>query len=100
MRGLARQDCDEPGARHPLTRHSSEEEMCVPSDIVTDGTVEFRLSPTTRSSGRQRARAGLTVRYRSDVDVAISGARGLLGSALAASLRADGHRVMRFARGG
>jgi uncharacterized protein len=34
------------------------------------------------------------------VDVAISGARGLLGSALAASLRADGHRVLRFVRGG
>lgn len=34
------------------------------------------------------------------MDVAISGASGLLGSALAASLRADGHRVLRFARGG
>jgi len=34
------------------------------------------------------------------VDVAISGARGLLGSALATSLRTDGHRVLRFARGG
>ena len=34
------------------------------------------------------------------MDVAISGARGLLGSALAASLRADGHRVLQFARGG
>ncbi len=32
--------------------------------------------------------------------MAISGARGLLGSALAASLRADGHRVLRFVRGG
>jgi len=34
------------------------------------------------------------------VDVAISGASGLLGSALAASLQADGHRVVRFVRGG
>jgi uncharacterized protein (TIGR01777 family) len=34
------------------------------------------------------------------VDVAISGASGLLGSALADSLRADGHRVLRFVRGG
>jgi uncharacterized protein len=34
------------------------------------------------------------------VDVAISGASGLLGSALAASLQADGHRVLRFVRGG
>jgi uncharacterized protein (TIGR01777 family) len=34
------------------------------------------------------------------VDVAISGASGLVGSALAASLRADGHRVLRLVRGG
>ncbi len=34
------------------------------------------------------------------MDIAISGARGLLGSALAASLQADGHRVVRFVRGG
>jgi len=34
------------------------------------------------------------------VDVAISGASGLLGTALADSLRADGHRVVRFVRGG
>lgn len=34
------------------------------------------------------------------MDVAISGASGLLGSALAAALRADGHRVLRFVRGG
>jgi hypothetical protein len=34
------------------------------------------------------------------VDVAISGASGLLGSALSASLQADGHRVLRFVRGG
>jgi len=34
------------------------------------------------------------------VDVAISGASGLLGTALAASLSADGHRVLRFKRGG
>jgi uncharacterized protein (TIGR01777 family) len=34
------------------------------------------------------------------VDVAISGASGLLGRALAASLQADGHRVVRFVRGG
>jgi uncharacterized protein (TIGR01777 family) len=34
------------------------------------------------------------------VDVAITGAHGLLGSALAASLRADGHRVLQFTRGG
>ena len=38
--------------------------------------------------------------YISHVDVAISGARGLVGTALAASLRADGHRVLRLARGG
>ena len=34
------------------------------------------------------------------MDVAISGASGLLGSALAASLQADGHHVVRFVRGG
>ncbi len=34
------------------------------------------------------------------MDVAISGASGLLGTALAASLQADGHRVLRFVRGG
>jgi uncharacterized protein (TIGR01777 family) len=34
------------------------------------------------------------------VDVAISGASGLVGSALAASLQADGHRVLRLVRGG
>lgn len=34
------------------------------------------------------------------MDVAISGASGLLGTALADSLRADGHRVVRFVRGG
>jgi uncharacterized protein len=34
------------------------------------------------------------------VDVAISGASGLLGSALAASLQADGHQVLRFVRRG
>ena len=34
------------------------------------------------------------------MDVAISGASGLIGSALSASLRADGHRVLRLARGG
>jgi uncharacterized protein (TIGR01777 family) len=34
------------------------------------------------------------------MDVAISGANGLIGSALSASLRADGHRVLRLARGG
>jgi uncharacterized protein (TIGR01777 family) len=34
------------------------------------------------------------------VDVAISGAHGLLGTALTASLQADGHRVLRFVRGG
>jgi uncharacterized protein (TIGR01777 family) len=34
------------------------------------------------------------------VDVAISGASGLLGSALAASLQADGHHVVRLVRGG
>jgi uncharacterized protein len=34
------------------------------------------------------------------LDVAISGAGGLIGSALAVSLRADGHRVLRLTRGG
>lgn len=34
------------------------------------------------------------------MDVAISGASGLLGSALSTSLRADGHNVLRFVRGG
>ena len=34
------------------------------------------------------------------MDVAISGASGLLGKALAASLVADGHHVLRFVRGG
>jgi uncharacterized protein len=34
------------------------------------------------------------------VDVAISGASGLVGTALTASLQADGHRVVRFVRGG
>ena len=34
------------------------------------------------------------------MDVAISGASGLIGSALSASLRADGHRVLRLTRGG
>ncbi|MDQ1434265.1 MAG: uncharacterized protein QOF59_1081 [Actinomycetota bacterium] len=34
------------------------------------------------------------------MDVAISGASGLLGSALTASLQAEGHRVLRFVRGG
>jgi uncharacterized protein (TIGR01777 family) len=34
------------------------------------------------------------------VDVVISGAGGLIGSALSASLRADGHRVLRLRRGG
>jgi len=34
------------------------------------------------------------------LDVAISGASGLIGSALSKSLRADGHRVLRFSRGG
>ena len=32
------------------------------------------------------------------MDVAISGASGLIGSALSASLRADGHRVLRLTR--
>jgi uncharacterized protein (TIGR01777 family) len=34
------------------------------------------------------------------LDVAISGASGFIGSALSASLRADGHRVIRLTRGG
>jgi uncharacterized protein len=34
------------------------------------------------------------------VDVAITGASGLIGRALSRSLRADGHRVLRFQRGG
>ncbi|HTL87682.1 MAG TPA: TIGR01777 family oxidoreductase [Acidimicrobiia bacterium] len=34
------------------------------------------------------------------MDVVISGAGGLIGSALSASLRADGHRVLRLRRGG
>ena len=34
------------------------------------------------------------------MDVAISGASGLIGSALSKSLRADGHRVLRLSRGG
>lgn len=34
------------------------------------------------------------------MDVAISGASGLIGSALADSLRAEGHRVLRLRRGG
>ena len=34
------------------------------------------------------------------MDVAISGASGLIGSALSASLRADGHRVLHLTRGG
>lgn len=34
------------------------------------------------------------------MDVAITGASGLIGRALSASLRADGHRVLRFQRGG
>jgi uncharacterized protein (TIGR01777 family) len=34
------------------------------------------------------------------LDVAISGASGLIGTALTASLRTDGHRVLRLARGG
>jgi uncharacterized protein (TIGR01777 family) len=34
------------------------------------------------------------------MDVAISGASGLIGSALSASLRVDGHRVLRLVRGG
>jgi len=34
------------------------------------------------------------------MDVAISGASGLIGTALSASLRADGHRVLRLSRGG
>src|SRR5262245_48584560 len=34
------------------------------------------------------------------MDVAISGASGLIGTALSVSLRADGHRVLRLVRGG
>lgn len=34
------------------------------------------------------------------MDIAITGARGLIGTALGASLRADGHRVVRLVRGG
>lgn len=34
------------------------------------------------------------------MDVAITGASGLIGGALSSSLRADGHRVLRFQRGG
>jgi uncharacterized protein (TIGR01777 family) len=34
------------------------------------------------------------------MDVAITGASGLIGRALTTSLRADGHRVLRFQRGG
>jgi uncharacterized protein (TIGR01777 family) len=34
------------------------------------------------------------------MDVAITGASGLIGSALSSSLRAEGHRVLRFQRGG
>ena len=34
------------------------------------------------------------------MDVAITGASGLIGRALSSSLRADGHRVLRFQRGG
>jgi uncharacterized protein (TIGR01777 family) len=34
------------------------------------------------------------------VDVVVSGASGLIGTALSASLRADGHRVLRLVRGG
>ena len=34
------------------------------------------------------------------MDVAITGASGLIGRALSRSLRADGHRVLRFQRGG
>jgi hypothetical protein len=34
------------------------------------------------------------------LDVAISGASGFIGTALSASLRADGHRVLRLVRGG
>jgi uncharacterized protein (TIGR01777 family) len=33
------------------------------------------------------------------VDVGVTGSRGLIGNALVASLRADGHRVVRFVRG-
>ncbi len=41
-----------------------------------------------------------TASYISAVDVAISGASGLIGSALSASLQHDGHRVFRLERGG
>jgi len=41
-----------------------------------------------------------TASYISAVDVAISGVRGLIGSALGASLLSDGHRVLRLERGG
>ena len=41
-----------------------------------------------------------TTSYISGVDVAISGASGLIGSALTASLLHDGHRVLRLERGG
>ena len=34
------------------------------------------------------------------MDVAITGASGLIGRALSASLQSDGHRVLRFQRGG
>src|SRR5258705_4679639 len=34
------------------------------------------------------------------MDVAITGASGLIGRALSSSLRSDGHRVLRFQRGG
>ena len=34
------------------------------------------------------------------MDVAITGASGLIGTALSSSLRADGHRVLQFRRGG
>ncbi len=41
-----------------------------------------------------------TASYISGVDVVISGAGGLIGSALSASLRSDGHRVLVLRRGG
>src|SRR5215469_3821590 len=41
-----------------------------------------------------------TTSYISLVDVAISGASGLIGSALTDSLLHDGHRVLRLERGG
>ena len=34
------------------------------------------------------------------MDIAITGSHGLIGSALATSLEADGHRVVRLVRGG